>query len=253
MTVSSSSSMLGFNGVPHEVHAPWQFLGNGYRVYNPVLMRFHSPDSLSPFGRGGLNPYAYCIGDPLNRIDPDGHWSFNFLANLVGFRLKQTLMTPVYLGTSATLVTAGVAVVTEDETQRRLVIAAAIVVGVGTLLAARHAYAKRILFPTPVKSAASPVTAPAPAPAPVSTPATASTSIASVSPAPSRRMTWPLSKPSRPVRRGPAPYLDLRRAQVRLPAPSKRLQMKKVNVGTIRRGSVEWDETVAIPPLDVWG
>ncbi|MCU6375056.1 hypothetical protein [Morganella morganii] len=28
--------------------------GNGYRAYNPVLMRFNCPDSLSPFGGGGL-------------------------------------------------------------------------------------------------------------------------------------------------------------------------------------------------------
>ncbi|CAM3272682.1 RHS repeat-associated core domain-containing protein [Pseudomonas floridensis] len=48
-------------------------LGNGYRAYNPVLMRFNSPDSLSPFGKGGLNAYAYCAGDPLNRSDSSGH------------------------------------------------------------------------------------------------------------------------------------------------------------------------------------
>jgi hypothetical protein len=36
-------------------------------------MRFNSPDSLSPFGEGGLNAYAYCIGDPINRRDPTGH------------------------------------------------------------------------------------------------------------------------------------------------------------------------------------
>ncbi|WP_010202033.1 RHS repeat-associated core domain-containing protein, partial [Pseudomonas amygdali] len=44
-----------------------------YRAFNPVLMRFNSPDTLSPFGRGGLNAYAYCQGDPVNRSDPDGH------------------------------------------------------------------------------------------------------------------------------------------------------------------------------------
>ncbi|PAK93981.1 hypothetical protein B8X02_04040 [Stenotrophomonas rhizophila] len=64
---------LGYNGQLHEPGAAWQFLGNGYRIYNPVLMRFHSPDSLSPFGKGGINPYSYVIGDPVNNADPSGH------------------------------------------------------------------------------------------------------------------------------------------------------------------------------------
>ncbi|WP_230202737.1 RHS repeat-associated core domain-containing protein, partial [Pseudomonas syringae] len=44
-------------------------------AFNPVLMRFNSPDSLSPFGEGGVNAYAYayCEGDPVNRVDPSGH------------------------------------------------------------------------------------------------------------------------------------------------------------------------------------
>jgi RHS repeat-associated protein len=47
-------------------------LGNGHRTFDPRLMRFHSPDRLSPFGAGGLNAYAYCRGDPVNFSDPDG-------------------------------------------------------------------------------------------------------------------------------------------------------------------------------------
>lgn len=48
-------------------------MGAGYRAYNPALMRFHSPDSWSPFGAGGANAYAYCGGDPVNLSDPSGH------------------------------------------------------------------------------------------------------------------------------------------------------------------------------------
>lgn len=47
-------------------------LGNGVRAYSPQLMRFCSTDALSPFHRGGLNAYAYCLGDPVNRNDPSG-------------------------------------------------------------------------------------------------------------------------------------------------------------------------------------
>ncbi|HCS44194.1 MAG TPA: hypothetical protein DIW52_15425, partial [Pseudomonas sp.] len=68
------ATRLGFNGELREAQTCWYLLGNGYRAYNPRLMRFHSPDSWSPFGRGGLNPYMYCMGDPVNRSDPTGHW-----------------------------------------------------------------------------------------------------------------------------------------------------------------------------------
>lgn len=64
---------LGFNGEVRDQQSGWYLLGQGYRAYNPTLMRFHSPDSLSPFGAGGVNPYTYCAGDPINFVDPTGH------------------------------------------------------------------------------------------------------------------------------------------------------------------------------------
>lgn len=69
------SSLPGLNGAQIDPVTGWYFLGNGYRVFNPILMRFHSPDSWSPFGQGGVNPYTYCQGDPINRIDLNGHLS----------------------------------------------------------------------------------------------------------------------------------------------------------------------------------
>jgi len=53
-------------------------------------MRFNSPDSLSPFGDGGLNGYAYCVGDPVNRSDPTGHFSV--------FRILIRVSVPVSVG-----------------------------------------------------------------------------------------------------------------------------------------------------------
>lgn len=66
-------SVLGFNGQLQELRTGDYLLGNGYRAYNPVLMRFLSPDSVSPFGNGGCNSYVYCSGDPVNALDPSGH------------------------------------------------------------------------------------------------------------------------------------------------------------------------------------
>jgi RHS repeat-associated protein len=108
-------SLLGFNGERRDPQTGHYPLGNGYRQFNPVLMRFNSPDSLSPFGDGGLNPYGYCLADPVNRSDPTGHFSY----------LK------VLIGGSST-VTIGAAVggfVVEDKTARLVLIGLAFVAG----------------------------------------------------------------------------------------------------------------------------
>ncbi|KAM0455675.1 hypothetical protein ACHAPV_007753 [Trichoderma viride] len=72
---SKDGSAIAWNGQWRDPVTGWYHLGNGYRVYNPVLMRFHAPDSWSPFTSGEINPYAYCLGDPINRVDPTGHSS----------------------------------------------------------------------------------------------------------------------------------------------------------------------------------
>ncbi|WP_420917323.1 RHS repeat-associated core domain-containing protein [Pseudomonas mosselii] len=63
---------LGFNGSVQDPRAGLYLLGNGYRGYSPVLMRFYSADKLSPFAEGGINSYGYCSADPINHADPRG-------------------------------------------------------------------------------------------------------------------------------------------------------------------------------------
>jgi RHS repeat-associated protein len=75
---SAVTGSLRYNGERCETQTGCYLLGNGYRAYNPGLMRFHSPDSLSPFGEGGLNAYAYTEGDPVNYSDPTGHALYGF-------------------------------------------------------------------------------------------------------------------------------------------------------------------------------
>ncbi|RML35403.1 RHS repeat domain-containing protein [Pseudomonas syringae] len=81
---------LGFNGELAEADTGWQMLGNGYRAYSPVLMRFNSPDSWSPFGEGGVNAYAYVEGNPVGRRDPSGHVGLFTPLKLLYRALKKT-------------------------------------------------------------------------------------------------------------------------------------------------------------------
>ena len=91
----SLQSTLGFNGVRPDAVTQHYLLGNGRRVFNPSLMRFSSPDSMSPFAAGGLNAYAYCLGDPVNRVDPSGNISLfkpfvRFFRNLFSKKKTET-------------------------------------------------------------------------------------------------------------------------------------------------------------------
>jgi len=86
--VSQASTHLGFNGQFKERSTGRYHLGNGYRVYNPALMRFQSPDRSSPFDAGGLNAYAYCSGSPVNRVDPSGNSWLALVGNFVGTALN---------------------------------------------------------------------------------------------------------------------------------------------------------------------
>ncbi|WP_413791596.1 MULTISPECIES: RHS repeat-associated core domain-containing protein [unclassified Pseudomonas] len=79
---SGLSRLLGFNGERRDPVTGHYLLGQGHRAFNPVLMRFNSPDELSPFGEGGINAYAYCGGDPVNRYDPSGNISFHVIQRL---------------------------------------------------------------------------------------------------------------------------------------------------------------------------
>ncbi|XXX72193.1 RHS repeat-associated core domain-containing protein [Sorangium sp. So ce134] len=72
---TTDAAPLGYHGERQDPVTGATHLGNGYRAYNPVLMRFNTPDDWSPFGAGGINRYAYCAGDPINRVDPSGHLS----------------------------------------------------------------------------------------------------------------------------------------------------------------------------------
>ncbi|MGE7138349.1 RHS repeat-associated core domain-containing protein [Luteibacter sp. NPDC031894] len=68
--IGVDGARAGFAGEIGEAELPWYLMGE--RFYVPSLRRFISPDTASPLDIGGLNRYAYCSGDPINRIDPSG-------------------------------------------------------------------------------------------------------------------------------------------------------------------------------------
>ncbi|MDC0534292.1 hypothetical protein OAO18_00620 [Francisellaceae bacterium] len=76
----------GYNGELTDRKTGYQFLGNGYRAYNPLLARFMKYDSASPLGVGGLNGYVYANNNPIMYTDPTGH-ILNWLGAIIDFAI----------------------------------------------------------------------------------------------------------------------------------------------------------------------
>lgn len=55
----------------------------GARYYDPEIGRFITADTVvpSPFNPQSLNRYSYCDNNPLNYVDPTGHWSWRSFWN----------------------------------------------------------------------------------------------------------------------------------------------------------------------------
>ncbi len=91
MHSSNIGIRTAFNGQLSERCTGHYGLGNGQRVYLPRLGCFTTPDRFSPFDRGGLSAYAYCLADPINRADPTGQYSVFTLLKTVVWLGKRTL------------------------------------------------------------------------------------------------------------------------------------------------------------------
>lgn len=80
-TVPKGELPVAFKGERCDDVTACYLLGNGYRSYNPTLMRFNSPDQFSPFDYGGVNCYAFVSGNPVNYDDPTGRGIGKFITH----------------------------------------------------------------------------------------------------------------------------------------------------------------------------
>ncbi|MCZ9636558.1 RHS repeat domain-containing protein [Pseudomonas putida] len=145
--------LLGFNAEVRERALGWYLLGRGYRAYNPGLMRFHSPDSLDPEA-AGVNPYNYCLGNPVNWTDPTGHQRQGirdpYIPHRPEKRKKGIADWAGAIGMFVTMLT--VAAFTIAFPPAGLLMGAAVAVGFGTMLAGLGLTIAGVLEDDPEKS-----------------------------------------------------------------------------------------------------
>ncbi len=78
VTVESVVNNLRFAGQYYDAETGLHY--NCQRYYDPALGRYLTPD---PIGlAGGINPYVYCLNDPVNLIDPMGLKNIYFSVTL---------------------------------------------------------------------------------------------------------------------------------------------------------------------------
>ena len=76
----------------------------GHRYYNPEWGRWLSPDDieyLDPESINGLNLYAYCGNDPVNKYDPTGHFAITISALIWGIVIGAGIGAGIGLGATA--------------------------------------------------------------------------------------------------------------------------------------------------------
>ena len=74
----------------------------GARYYDPEIGRFISADTIvqEPFNPQTLNRYSYCGNNPINYVDPDGHWFWAVIAIIAKIAAAVSITTAVAGGIS---------------------------------------------------------------------------------------------------------------------------------------------------------
>ena len=91
------SHLPGFDGQVSDEATGYQFLGGGYRAYNPVYRQFMAKDSFSPFKK--VNGYGFGDNNPIMNTDPTGHapkWlGYAMGAMGIGMSIVMSVLLPV--------------------------------------------------------------------------------------------------------------------------------------------------------------
>ena len=91
------SHLPGFDGQVSDEATGYQFLGSGYRAYNPVYRQFMAKDSFSPFKK--VNGYGFGDNNPIMNTDPTGHapkWlGYAMGAMGIGMSIVMAVLLPV--------------------------------------------------------------------------------------------------------------------------------------------------------------
>ena len=105
------SHLPGFDGQVSDEATGYQFLGGGYRAYNPVYRQFMAKDSYSPFKK--VNGYGFGDNTPIMNTDPTGHspkWlGYAMGAMGIGMSIVMAVLLPV-AGAAVAGVSGGAAV-----------------------------------------------------------------------------------------------------------------------------------------------
>ncbi|MCK8343366.1 RHS repeat-associated core domain-containing protein [Erwinia amylovora] len=80
-SLGKNSMQLALNGCLFDDESGGYIMGG--RIYDPESMRFTTPDSLSPFNGGNINPYIYCNNNPVNNSDNTGYLTRETWKNII--------------------------------------------------------------------------------------------------------------------------------------------------------------------------
>ncbi len=127
-------SNIGFNGERTDSKTKFQFLGQGFRAYNPILGRFMQYDSNSPFGKGGINGYIFAENNPIMNFDSTGESASSYAVMGVGILLAiiGIVASVISFGSSLGLTAVGGTITTTASTTQIALASTSLVTGVAS-------------------------------------------------------------------------------------------------------------------------